>query len=35
LYEIKDVYTGAPLFEIREQRNNVDFSKNFNTITKV
>jgi hypothetical protein len=35
LYEIKDSMTGKPLFEIREQRNNVDFSKNFNTITTV
>ena len=35
LYEIKDTYSGVPLFEIREQRNNIDFSKNFSTITTV
>ena len=35
LYEIKDKFNGTPLFEIREQRNNVDFSKNFSTITIV
>ena len=35
LYEIKDKYTGAPLFEIREQRNNIDFTKNFSTVTTV
>jgi hypothetical protein len=35
LYEIKDSFSGVPLFEIREQRNNIDFSKNFSTITTV
>jgi hypothetical protein len=35
LYEIKDKFSGTPLFEIREQRNNVDFTKNFSTITTV
>lgn len=35
LYEIKDKYTGQPLFEIREERNNVDFTKNFSLITTV
>jgi len=35
LYEIKDVYTGTPLFEVREERTNVDFSKAFNTITTI
>jgi hypothetical protein len=34
LYEVKDQFTGKPLFEVREQRNNVDFSKNFNNITQ-
>jgi hypothetical protein len=32
LYEIKDQFTGKPLFEVREQRNNIDFSKGFNNI---
>jgi hypothetical protein len=32
LYEIKDQY-GKPLYEIREQRTNIDFSKDFNQIT--
>jgi hypothetical protein len=35
LYEIKDKFSGKPLFEVREQRNNIDFSKNFSTITTV
>jgi hypothetical protein len=35
LYEIKDRFTGVPLFEIREQKNNVDFTKNFTNITTV
>jgi hypothetical protein len=35
LYEIKDKFTGTPLFEIREQRNNIDFTKNFTTIITV
>jgi hypothetical protein len=35
LYEVKDQFTGKPLFEVREQRNNIDFSKNFNNITQV
>jgi hypothetical protein len=33
LYEIKDQFSGKPLFEVKEQRNNIDFSKNFSTIT--
>jgi hypothetical protein len=35
LYEIKDVFSGKPLFEVRELRNNVDFTKNFTAITTV
>ena len=35
LYEIKDVYTGKPLFEIREQRDNIDFNKTFNNVTNI
>ena len=35
LYEIKDVYTGTPLFEVREERKSIDFAKTFNTITKI
>ena len=35
LYEIKDVYTGTPLFEVREGLKSVDFSKAFNTITTI
>jgi hypothetical protein len=34
LYEVKDQFTGKPLFEVREQRNNIDFAKNFNNITQ-
>lgn len=35
LYEIKDKFTGEPLFEIKESRNNVDFGKEFKTITTI
>lgn len=35
LYEIKDQFTGIPLFEIRQQRTNIDFGKDFTTITTV
>ena len=35
LFEIKDQFTGAPLFEVREQRNNIDFTKNFTTVITV
>lgn len=35
LYEIKDVYTGTPLFEVREERKNIDFNKTFNKITTI
>jgi hypothetical protein len=33
LYEIKDQFTGEPLFEVREERNNIDFTKTFDNIT--
>lgn len=32
LFEIKDRFTGKPLFEVRQLRDNIDFSKNFNSI---
>lgn len=35
LYEIKDQFTGEPLFEVREERNNIDFSKTFDNITDI
>lgn len=35
LYEIKDRFSGQPLFEIREQRTSIDFNKTFTTITTV
>jgi hypothetical protein len=35
LYEIKDVYTGTPLFEVREERNSVDFNKTFDKVTNI
>lgn len=34
LYEVKDQFTGKPLFEVREERNSIDFSKNFNNISQ-
>jgi len=33
LYEIQDQFSGEPLFEIREQRTNIDEDKNFEQIT--
>jgi hypothetical protein len=35
LYEIKDKFTGKPLFEVREERASIDFSKTFNTVTTI
>jgi len=35
LYEIKDKFRGKPLFEVREARNSIDFTKQFNDITNV
>lgn len=35
LYEIKDKFTGKPLFEVREERTNIDFGKDFNSITNI
>lgn len=35
LYEIKDQFTGKSLFEVREQRTSIDFSKSFNNITTI
>lgn len=35
LYEVKDQFTGVPLYEIREQRNAIDFAKTFNNITQI
>ena len=35
LYEIQDQFSGEPLYEIREQRSNIDETKGFDTITSV
>jgi hypothetical protein len=35
LYEIQDQFTGEPLHEVRQQVNNIDFTKDFNTITNI
>tara|TARA_R110000868_G_scaffold51263_4_gene162805 strand:- start:1171 stop:2070 length:900 start_codon:yes stop_codon:yes gene_type:complete len=35
LYEIQDEFTGEPLFEIREQTDQIDDTKDFETITDV
>lgn len=35
LYEIKDKFSRKPLFEIKEQRNSIDFNKGFNDVTNV
>ena len=35
LYEIKDKFTGKPLFEVREERTSIDFNKAFTNITTI
>lgn len=35
LYEVQDEFTSEPLYEIREERVNIDTSKDFNTITNL
>ena len=35
LFEIKDQFTGVPLFEVREKRTQIDFSKNFNNLSQI
>ncbi len=35
LYEIKDKFTGKPLFEVREERASIDFTKSFTNITVI
>jgi hypothetical protein len=33
LFEIKDEFTGQPLFEVKEPRDNIDFDKNFDEVS--
>jgi hypothetical protein len=35
LYEIKDRFTGKPLYEVKEERNDIDFTKNLGDISNV
>lgn len=35
LFEIKDQFQGKPLFEVRELRTGIDFTKQFNNITNI
>ena len=35
LFEIKDQFTSKPLYEVREELENPDFSKEFGDITDV
>lgn len=35
LYEIKDKFTGKPLFEVREERTSIDFTKSFTNVTTI
>lgn len=35
LYEIKDEISGKPLFEVREERTGIDFTKQFNNIINI
>jgi hypothetical protein len=32
LFQIQDEFTGKPLFEVKEETNNIDFDKDFNNI---
>jgi peptidoglycan hydrolase-like protein with peptidoglycan-binding domain len=33
LYEVKDQFTGSPLYEVRQERDAIDFTKDFDSIT--
>lgn len=35
LYEIKDKFTGKPLYEVREERTSIDFTKTFANVTTI
>jgi hypothetical protein len=35
LFEIKDQFTGTPLFEVREERDNIDFTKTFDNVSNI
>ena len=35
LFEIKDRFSGKPLYEVKEERSNIDFTKDFNDIANV
>ena len=35
LFEIKDKFTGVPLYEVREKRSDIDFSKNFGNLSQI
>ena len=35
LFEIKDKFTGQPLYEVREKRSQIDFNKDFDTVSDV
>ena len=35
LFEIKDRFTGKPLYEVKEERTSIDFDKEFNDIANV
>lgn len=35
LFEIKDQFTGKPLYEVREERTNIDFNKGFDDVANI
>jgi len=35
LYEIKDKFSGKPLYEVREERNNINFDNEFDSIANI
>ena len=35
LFEIKDKFTGQPLYEVREKRSDIDFNKDFDNLSQI
>jgi len=35
IFQIEDKFTGKPLFEVKQERTSIDFTKNFNNITNL
>jgi hypothetical protein len=35
LYEVKDRFTGKPLYEVKQERPSIDFSKGYDNISNL